>query len=59
MTRAKDRLFLTRVVERTWRGVLRTLPPSPYLGDIAAELLVRHAAPARKEKREAVQYSLF
>jgi DNA helicase-2/ATP-dependent DNA helicase PcrA len=59
MTRAKDRLFLTRAVERTWRGVRRTLRPSPYLRDIAAELLVRHATPARKEKREAVQYSLF
>jgi uncharacterized protein (TIGR00375 family) len=59
MTRAKDRLFLTRAVERTWRGALRTLPPSPYLGDIAAELMVRHNAPARKEKREALQYSLF
>jgi superfamily I DNA/RNA helicase len=59
MTRAKDRLFLTRAVQRTWRGGLRTLPPSPFLRDIAAELMVRHAAPARKERREAVQYSLF
>jgi DNA helicase II / ATP-dependent DNA helicase PcrA len=59
MTRAKDRLFFSRAVQRTWRGALRNLPPSPFLGDIAAELMVRHAAPARKEKREAVQYSLF
>jgi superfamily I DNA/RNA helicase len=58
MTRAKDRLFLTRALQRTWRGALRTLPPSPFLSDIASELLVRHAA-ARTEKREAVQYSLF
>ena len=59
MTRAKDRLFLTRALQRTWRGALRTLPPSPFLSDIASELLVRHVAAARKEKREAVQYSLF
>ena len=59
MTRAKDRLFLTRALQRSWRGAVRTLPPSPFLGDIAAELVVRHAAAARKEKREAVQYSLF
>ncbi len=59
MTRAKDRLFLTRALQRTWRGTLRTLPPSPFLGDIPAELVIRHAAPVRKEKRAAVQYSLF
>jgi DNA helicase-2/ATP-dependent DNA helicase PcrA len=59
MTRAKDRLFLSRALQRTWRGALRTLPPSPFLRDIAAELVVRHAAPVRKEKREAMQYSLF
>ena len=34
MTRAKDRLFLTRALQRTWRGALRTLPRSPFLGDI-------------------------
>jgi superfamily I DNA/RNA helicase len=59
MTRAKDRLFLTRALQRTWRGQPRTLPPSPFLRDIAAELVACHAAPARKERREAVQYSLF
>jgi superfamily I DNA/RNA helicase len=59
MTRAKDRLFLTRALQRTWRGTPRTLPPSPFLRDIAAGLMVRHAAPVRKEKPEAVQYSLF
>jgi ATP-dependent DNA helicase UvrD/PcrA len=59
MTRAKDRLFLTRALQRAWRGGLRTLPPSPFLRDIAEQLIVRHAAPVRKERREAVQYSLF
>jgi superfamily I DNA/RNA helicase len=58
MTRAKDRLFLTRAVQRTWRGALRTLPPSPFLRDIAPELVVGHATPVRRERREAVQYRL-
>jgi hypothetical protein len=59
MTRAKDRLFLTRAAQRSWRGGLRTLPPSPFLCDIGEELMVRHTTPARKERREAVQYTLF
>jgi superfamily I DNA/RNA helicase len=58
MTRAKDRLFLTRSLQRTWRGALRTLPPSPFLRDIPPELVVRHATPVRGERREAVQYRL-
>ena len=36
MTRAKDRLFLSRAVERPWRGRTSRLDPSPFLGDIAA-----------------------
>jgi len=59
MTRAKDRLFLSRAVQRTCRGQLRALPPSPYLRDIAPELQLHHAAPARRDRREALQYSLF
>jgi ATP-dependent DNA helicase UvrD/PcrA len=59
MTRAKDRLFLSRTLRRTWRGQLRTLPPSPFLLDIAAELVIHHTAPARNERRGGVQYSLF
>ena len=59
MTRAKDRLFLSRALQRTWRGQPRTFSPSPFLRDIAAELVVRHAAPTRKERRETMQYSLF
>jgi superfamily I DNA/RNA helicase len=39
MTRAKDRLFLTRAEKRPWRGDVRSLPPSPYLSDIETELL--------------------
>ena len=50
MTRAEDRLFLSRAAKRHWRGTLREMPPSPYLGDIAAALTetIRLAAPARK-----------
>jgi superfamily I DNA/RNA helicase len=59
MTRAKDRLFLTRALQRTWRGQLRVLPPSPFLRDIAAALVLHHAAPKRKERREGLQYTLF
>ena len=59
MTRAKDRLFLSRALQRTWRGQLRALPPSPFLRDIAPELQLHHTAPARRERREALQYSLF
>src|SRR5262249_14849288 len=49
MTRAKDRLILSRAQQRLWRGKLRTLAPSPFLGDIEAELL-RHqqAEPMRR-----------
>ncbi len=43
MTRAKDRLFLSRALQRTWRGQPRTLPPSPYLRDIAPELVLHQA----------------
>jgi uncharacterized protein (TIGR00375 family) len=59
MTRAKDRLFLSRARQRVWRGQLRALPPSPFLNDIAPELVLHHAASARKERRETLQYSLF
>jgi DNA helicase II / ATP-dependent DNA helicase PcrA len=39
MTRAEDRLFLTRAQKRLWRGDVRSLPPSSYLNDIESELL--------------------
>jgi len=58
MTRAKERLFLTRAVQRRWRGALRSLPPSPFLRDIAAELTISDAASGRT-RRPARQLSLF
>ena len=41
MTRAKDRLILSRARQRHWRGRLRMFEPSPFLRDIENEL-VRH-----------------
>jgi superfamily I DNA/RNA helicase len=57
MTRAKDRLFLTRAMQRQWRGQLRSLPPSPYLAAID-KTLTRSQVPFRR-RLEQRQYSLF
>lgn len=45
MTRAQDRLILSHATQRTWRGRVQTLPPSPFLTDIAGAL-VEHSAPS-------------
>jgi superfamily I DNA/RNA helicase len=58
MTRAKDRLFLTRAIERFWRGAVRAMPPSPFLNEIAADLTVSDVASARKRRRTQ-QLNLF
>ncbi len=58
MTRAKDRLFLTRAAERFWRGAVRARPASPFLEEIAAELTAGDAASGRK-RRHAQQLALF
>jgi DNA helicase-2/ATP-dependent DNA helicase PcrA len=47
MTRAKDRLILSRARQRAWRGRVRTLAPSPFLNDIESEL-VRHQQTAHR-----------
>ena len=57
LTRARDRLFLTRARERAWRGQRRASPPSPFLNAIAPELL--HAEDAPPRPRAAQQYDLF
>ena len=59
MTRAKDRLFLSRTLQRSWRGQLRTLPPSRFLSDIAPELVFEQVAAAQKEIKQEQQFSLF
>jgi uncharacterized protein (TIGR00375 family) len=58
MTRAKDRLVLSRAARRFWRGRLLTLPPSPFLRDIADDLLTREES-VRARRSEPRQYSLF
>jgi superfamily I DNA/RNA helicase len=58
MTRAKDRLFLTRAIERFWRGMVRGLPPSPFLNEIAADMTISDVAGGRKRK-QAQQLNLF
>jgi DNA helicase II / ATP-dependent DNA helicase PcrA len=54
MTRAKDRLLLSRALKRRWRGRVRALPPSPYLADIESELVRQQQAqlPRRPEDRQ-------
>ncbi|HMR31213.1 MAG TPA: UvrD-helicase domain-containing protein [Geminicoccaceae bacterium] len=53
MTRAEDRLFLSRALKRAWRGAVRELPPSPFLRDLPASLLVQErAAPARARAQQ-------
>jgi len=59
MTRAKDRLILSRAVERHWRGERRKLPPSPFLADIAPDLLRQQVTAAREPSMEKRQYKLF
>jgi len=57
MTRAKDRLFLSRSSKRFWRGEVRALPPSPYLAELTGYLSSRPASPVRRKAPQ--QYSLF
>jgi len=47
MTRAKDRLFLSRAQQRNWHGRVQKLPPSPFLRDIE-EVLTKHQRSERK-----------
>lgn len=56
MTRAKDRLVLSRAAERLWRGERRMLDASPFLSDIEHHLVTRqqterrHRIPERQMK---------
>ncbi len=47
MTRAKDRLFLSRAQQRNWQGRVQKLPASPFLRDIEEEL-TKHQRSDRK-----------
>lgn len=59
MTRAKDRLFLTRAEQRFWRGQSRALPPSPFLAAIAPDLTASDLLPRRTKRTAPKQYSRF
>jgi len=59
MTRARDRLFLSRAAARQWRGNRREFPPSPFLADIERELLKHQASRTRPPREEDRQLSLF
>ncbi len=59
MTRAKDRLILSRAHERFWRGRTRRLDPSPFLDDIESELVKHQQAQATRRKPEDRQLRLF
>ena len=48
MTRAKDRLVLSRAAERLWRGERRTLGASPFLADIEHGLVTRQQTESRR-----------
>src|SRR5262249_25030852 len=58
ITRAKDRLILSRAHQRRWRGRRRKLEASPFLADIEHELL-KHQRPELPRKPQDRQLSLF
>jgi len=58
MTRARDRLILSRARQRRWRGRLRQLETSPFLADIEHELL-KHQRAELPRKPQDRQLSLF
>jgi DNA helicase-2/ATP-dependent DNA helicase PcrA len=59
MTRAKDRLILSRARQRHWRGRPHTLEPSPFLRDIENELVKHQPVQGGRAKREDRQLKLF
>ncbi|MCG8546877.1 MAG: UvrD-helicase domain-containing protein, partial [Alphaproteobacteria bacterium] len=59
MTRAEDRLFLSRAEKRLWRGAVREMPPSPYLEDIEAALTEKSRMEAQARRPADRQLNLF
>jgi len=60
MTRAEQRLFLTRAVKRKQYGVYKNLEPSPFLEKIEQELLdLSKFERAPKKKEDDGQMSLL
>jgi DNA helicase-2/ATP-dependent DNA helicase PcrA len=59
MTRAKDKLILSRAEQRHWRGALRRLEPSPFLRDIETELTRHQRMEPVRRKQPDRQLKLF
>ena len=59
MTRAKDRLILSRALARHWRGRVRQLPPSPFLSHIENELVKHQRTEGLRKKPDDRQLKLF
>jgi superfamily I DNA/RNA helicase len=59
MTRAKDRLILSRALARHWRGRVRQLAPSPFLADIESELIKHQRTEGLRRKAEDRQLRLL
>ena len=61
MTRAGQCLFLCHAKRRLWRGKVRAAEPSPFVKDIAEQLVERSAtrAAAEREDEESKQLMLF
>jgi DNA helicase-2/ATP-dependent DNA helicase PcrA len=59
MTRAKDRLILSRARQRFWRGRVQTLAASPFLDDIESELVKHQRSELTRRTPEDRQLSLF
>ncbi len=60
MTRAEQRLFLTRAIKRKWRGIYKNLEPSPFPEKIENELLnLSRFEKTYQEKEKSLQLKLF
>jgi DNA helicase-2/ATP-dependent DNA helicase PcrA len=59
MTRAIDRLYLSRAQKRLWRGGMRTFDPSPFLTDIEEALVERHRPQREGTRKNGRQLELF
>lgn len=60
MTRAEERLFLSRAEKRKWQGFIKNLPISPFLAKIENDLLnLSKFEKVFKEKDTSQQLSLF
>jgi DNA helicase-2/ATP-dependent DNA helicase PcrA len=59
ITRAKDRLLLSRAERRLWRGQMRDRKPSRYLTDIETELIEHSRRTATPKKNTNLQMELF